>query len=99
MDSKSQRKFWSFLRSKTSCNPKTPASIINNQTAVNDVEKAEQSNDYFSSLFSEEYGKPPPFFHCCSERLEDIHFTVIEVYEQLKNKVEKFLVARITYFT
>lgn len=89
LDSKSQRKFWSLLRSKTSCRPQIPALHVNSQTIVEDSEKAEEFNKYFSSVFTTDDGRPPATFSVCQNSLEDISFSVIDVYEQLQKQSKK----------
>lgn len=83
LDSKSTRKFWSFVRSKTTEKNYISALNIGGQNVVNDFHKAERFNEYFCSVFTEDNGKAPRSIGKMSTKIETIEFDVLDVFEVL----------------
>lgn len=60
LESKDDKKFWSFIKSKTSSKSPIPPSIVNDAVIMDNLEKAEAFSQYFATNFRADNGQSPP---------------------------------------
>jgi hypothetical protein len=83
LENTSSKRFWSFIRKKTSGKGSIPTLFDGQNNVVLDSDKAEVFNNYFSTVFSVDNGVLPPMFKSCCNSLDNIVFDVLDVFEVL----------------
>ena len=89
LKSTSGKRFWSFIRQKTSGKSPIPSLLWDNKKNVHNSDKAEAFNHYFSSVFSCDDGFPPLLLNPCRRSLDYISFDLIDVFDALRNQSSK----------
>ena len=88
LQSGNDKKFWSFIRSKTSSIPPIPAIKINGNIITDNLEKAEAFNSYFATNFTKDNGNSPPINHkrpFAASQLSSCSFDPVTIFDKLNN--------------
>ena len=81
---KNAKPFWSYIKSKRKGTNELVLLKERNQEATCDHDIAQQMNEYFSSVFTQERNTLPEFDYVVSEKLGNVSCSANEVESHLK---------------